>query len=163
MSTRLDRDLRSCDSAHKLYTRAMKPLAVLVLAATALVAQPLKGLWEATVNVSGQEIPFRIELTGNEPAIQGWFFNGDEKVVSTSGKFENNTLVLLFDYYAGKLEADYKDGELTGSYSRPSGTYPFHAVRFRPAHTGGKDLPQIAGIWEMQAKSTKGESAWRLI
>jgi len=141
----------------------MKKIALLLFAASTLPAQSLKGLWDATVTVNGQEIPFRMELAGTPPAVQGWFFNGDEKVISTSGRFEDNRLLLLFDYYAGKLEATFKDGEFTGSYSRPSGTYPFHAQRFRPAYTGGKDLPSIAGVWEMQAKSTKGESAWRLI
>jgi hypothetical protein len=91
----------------------MKKIALLLFAASTLPAQSLKGLWDATVTVNGQEIPFRMELAGTPPAVQGWFFNGDEKVISTSGRFEDNRLLLLFDYYAGKLEATFKDGEFT--------------------------------------------------
>lgn len=141
----------------------MKSLALLLLAASGLSAQSLAGLWDATVTVSGREIPFRMEIAGAAPAVRGWFFNGDEKVVSTSGRFENNHLLLLFDFYAGRLEANFQDGALTGTYSRPSGTYTFHARRFTPASTDAADIPSIAGLWEMQANSTRGEAAWRLI
>ena len=50
------------------------------------------GLWDATVVVNGLEIPFRFEITGSGSALAGSFFNGDEKVTSTSGKFENGAL-----------------------------------------------------------------------
>src|SRR5947207_8273100 len=109
-------------------------LAAIAVAAPA-GAQSLAGLWDATVVVSaGQdkgtiEVPFRFELAGSGASIKGSFFNGDEKVTSTSGHFDKSRLVLSFDEYGTKLEASVKDGQLDGEYTR--GTrgerYPFHA------------------------------------
>ena len=77
----------------------------LALAAPALTraqapSQSLSGLWDAAVVVNGLEIPFRFEIAGSGAAISGSFFNGDEKVTSTGGKFENGSLTLNFDHYA---------------------------------------------------------------
>src|SRR6266436_5137806 len=101
----------------------MRYICLLLLAAAPLTAQSLAGVWDATVTVNRSEIPFRMEFSGSGPDVQGSFFNGEEKLTSTRGRFENNQLVLYFDYYAAKLEAAWRDGELTGSYRRPSGTY----------------------------------------
>jgi thiol-disulfide isomerase/thioredoxin len=134
------------------------------LFAFALFAQSITGLpgslWDATVTVDGVEIPFRIELH----ADSGSFFNGDEKVTSTSGSFENGALVLHFDHYATTLEASLKDGVLEGSYLREGkAAYPFHAKPFSvPAKTDG-DAPSIAGLWDVAVNSAKGELAWKLI
>lgn len=46
-------------------------------------AQSVAGRWEATVALNGVAIPFRIELSGDGSNLIGWFFNGDDKVVST--------------------------------------------------------------------------------
>src|SRR5688500_1080886 len=82
----------------------MKAIKVLLLAA--LLAVPVAasaqtspaGLWDAAVIVNGLEIPFRFEITGDGATVSGWFFNGNEKVLSTGGKFENGSLVLNFDH-----------------------------------------------------------------
>ena len=65
-------------------------------------AQSVAGLWDATVTVNDVKIPFRIEFSGSGSDIRGWFFNGDEKVTSTSGAFADGKLVLHFDHYATK-------------------------------------------------------------
>jgi thiol-disulfide isomerase/thioredoxin len=140
-----------------------RALILFLCAAAPVLAQSIAGLWDATVTVNAREIPFRIEFAGSGAGIRGWFFNGDEKVNSSSGKFENGSLTLNFDYYAGKLEATLRGGELTGSYSRPSGTYPFRAKRFQPSTIDASDVPSIAGLWEVAVQSSKGEQAWRLI
>lgn len=74
------------------------------------------GLWDAAVIVGGLEIPFRFEVTASGSAIAGSFFNGDEKVTSTGGKFEQGSLVLNFDHYATSLEAGFVNGRLAGTY-----------------------------------------------
>src|SRR5689334_17484218 len=89
-----------------------------LLAASPLSAQTLKGLWDATVQANGVEIPFRMELSTSGTTAKGSFFNGDAKVTSTSGKFEHGALALTFDYYAATLEATWKDGALDGKYIR---------------------------------------------
>jgi len=143
--------------------------ALLVVAAlpSRAQAQSLNGLWDASVIVNnGVEVPFRFEIAGSGAAIKGSFFNGDEKVTSTTGQFANGALVLSFDEYGTKLEASLKNGELDGQYNRGTrGTpYPFHAKRFVPVAVGDKDIPSIAGLWNIQVgKSSKGEAAWQLI
>ena len=128
-------------------------------------AQSLNGLWDATVIVNDVEIPFRLELGGSGSAAKGSFFNGDEKVTSTTGSFENGALVLSFDEYETKLEATLKDGRLEGQYSRSTrgAPYPFQAKRFTPTTVDAANVPSIAGLWNVQVKSSKGESAWQLI
>ena len=132
---------------------------MLLLGFTTALGQSLSGLWDATVTVKDQTIPFRIELSGS----QGWFFNGDEKVVSTAGRIDGESVHLEFEYYAGTLDAVWKDGRLEGTYARPAGVYPFAARRFAPSTVPAEAVPGIAGLWNVAVKSSKGEAAWRFI
>jgi thiol-disulfide isomerase/thioredoxin len=131
-------------------------------------AQPINGLWDATVlvNNGALEIPFRFEITGTGATVKGSFFNGDDKTTSTSGSLQNGKLTLNFDELGTKLEATLKDGQLDGEYSRGTrgAPYPFHAKRFTPSAADAKNIPSIAGLWNVQVgKSAKGEAAWQLI
>ena len=129
-------------------------------------AQTLAGFWDATVVVNSLEIPFRFEIAVNGDTIKGSFFNGDEKVTSTSGTFDNGTLTLSFDEYGSKVIATLKNGALEGEYNRGTrgAAYPFHARRFTPVVVGDTNIPSIAGLWNIQVgKSSKGEAAWQLI
>jgi peroxiredoxin len=137
--------------------------ALFLAIAPAMLAQSLNGLWDATVQVNGLDIPFRMEFSSQATAATGTFFNGEERLSSTSGRFEDGALNLSFDYYAAKLEASLKDGVLQGTYTRADRPYPFQARRFVPSPLTEADVPAIAGLWEVGVKSTKGESAWRLI
>jgi thiol-disulfide isomerase/thioredoxin len=137
------------------------------------------GLWDATVVVpTGPqgtepvmvEIPFRFEIAcGSQgpacAAPKGSFFNGDDKVTSTSGRFANGGLTFSFDEYGTKLEASFKDGRLEGQYSRGTrgAPYPFHAKHFAPVQAATQNIPSISGLWNVQVKSSKGEVAWQLI
>lgn len=121
------------------------------------------GLWDATVHANDVDVPFRFEVIDKSGVVKGWFFNGDEKVVSTDGRFADGILTLEFAQYGAELRATFVGGSLDGNYdrgSRPS--YPFHAVRFVPPKKGAVQAPSIAGAWNVQVKSSKGESAWRL-
>lgn len=136
-----------------------------LLIASAALAQPPAGLWDATVTVNEVAIPFRFELSGKAPNLEGAFFNGDHKVPSTGGQFEDGMLVLKFDQYASKLEAAWKDGVLEGKYTRSKYTYAFRAT---PAASSApavaqENVPSIDGLWEFAATSSKGESAWRFV
>src|SRR5580765_7212520 len=153
-------------------TTKLSAVAVVLLALVALPsradAQPVNGLWDATVlvNNGALEVPFRFELSGSGANVKGSFFNGDDKTTSTSGTLENGKLVLNFDELGTKLEATLKDGRLEGQYSRGTrgAPYPFAAKRFTPAAAGETNAPSIAGLWNVQVgKSSKGEAAWQLI
>jgi thiol-disulfide isomerase/thioredoxin len=151
----------------KLSTFLVVLLALVVLPQRA-AAQPVNGLWDATVvvNNGALEIPFRFELSGSGPNVKGSFFNGDDKTTSTSGSLENGRLTLNFDELGTRLEATLKDGRLEGQYSRGTrgAPYPFAAKRFTPVTAGDTNVPSIAGLWNVQVgKSSKGEAAWQLI
>jgi len=140
-------------------------LVLLLLAPSRVAAQALSGLWDATIVVNGIEVPFRMEFTGAGSSVKGSFFNGDQKITSTSGSFANNQLTLSFDEYGTTLKAAMKDGALDGEYDRGTrgAPYPFKAKRFTPTNADASDVPTINGLWNVQVKSSKGESAWQLI
>jgi thiol-disulfide isomerase/thioredoxin len=140
-------------------------IATVLAFAPAVWAEPIAGLWNATVNVNGIEVPFKIEFSGDGGAIKGWFFNGDEKEVSTGGKFENNLLVLNFDSYASVLQATLSDGSLDGTYTQRGQTLPIHAVRAFAKPEPERKAPNISGVWYLQGvKSSKhDEKAWQFV
>ncbi len=143
-----------------------KVFAALLLAiAPAAVAQSLAGLWDATITFNGQDIPFRLQISGDGSNLQGWLFNGDQKVVASGASFQNGSLVLNFDSYATKLEAKLEDGALVGQYGpMQKKTYPVKAHRNQASmFQGNASAPSIDGLWEVAVKSSKGEQAWRLI
>lgn len=143
----------------------MKSRFVLLFAlASAAMAQSFSGLWDATVNVDGLVIPFRMELSGADSGARGSFFNGDERVASTSGRFDHGRLLLEFNYYGSKIDATLKDGTFTGTYFRNDKYLPFQAKRFTPSPLTEGDVPSIAGLWEIEGRTSKGEaSVWPFI
>ena len=94
------------------------------------------------------------------PAIKGSFFNGDEKVTSTSGTLENGSLTLNFDEYGTKLIATVKDGALEGEYNRGTrgAPYPFHAKRFTPVPVGDTNDPVDRRPVERPGEELEGRS-----
>src|SRR5579883_666909 len=137
----------------------MRYLILLLMALGSAGAQGLKGTWDCAVTVNGVDVPFRMEFDGDARAS---FFNGDEKLTSSSGSFEGGRLVLKFDYYAGVLEATLKDGRLEGTYQRPTSKYAFRGQRFAPT-AAEANAPQIGGVWTVGTNSSKGEAAWTMI
>jgi thiol-disulfide isomerase/thioredoxin len=131
--------------------------------ASAALSQPLEGLWSATVTVNNQEIPFRIGFSGDGANVKGWFFNGDEKVPSTTGTLENGVLTLRFDHYATKLQAKLQNGSLDGTYGKEARPYAFHAKPYHADNAADSSAPSIAGLWDIEVNSPKGEKAWHLI
>jgi thiol-disulfide isomerase/thioredoxin len=133
-------------------------------AGTALTyAEPkLPALWDATVVVNEVEVPFRFELTQRNGVVAGAFFNGDERVWSTSGALKDGALTLNFAHYATRLEAQWDGASLTGSYGRTGRPpYPLRARPYSPTVLTSEQIPSIAGQWEIAVKSPKGESAWK--
>ena len=65
--------------------------ASLLLLAPAAWGQSIAGLWNATVEVNGAKIPFRMEFSGTGKDVKGWFFNGEDREISNSGNFEKGS------------------------------------------------------------------------
>jgi thiol-disulfide isomerase/thioredoxin len=144
-------------------------LLALLVSAFSVSAQSIAGLWEGTVLVDGLTIPFRIEISGAGSQVKGAFLNGDQKVTSTSGQSNNGAVDVTFGEYAETLHANLKDGQLVGTIEgkfgpAPRSALPFQAKRFiaEPGPPAGS-VPSIDGLWEIEVKSSKGESAWRFI
>jgi peroxiredoxin len=137
-------------------------------ACTKPAAKTPAGLWDATITtVSGVEVPFKFEISGTPPALNGAFFDGELKRISGPGTDANGELVLPFDEYGAKVVVAYKDDRLEGRYDR--GTrgkpYPFKAVRAAGPAAATSTVPSIAGEWRipLDKLSSKGESAWRMV
>jgi thiol-disulfide isomerase/thioredoxin len=127
-------------------------------------APSIQGRWDAVVVVNDVEIPFRFEIAQTESGVSGSFFNGGERIESTSGGFTDHTLTLAYDHYASRLEARLIDGRLEGRYERARGApFPFRATPAATRAPADADAPSINGLWHIPVKSSKGEAAWRFI
>jgi thiol-disulfide isomerase/thioredoxin len=134
-------------------------------------ATPLTGLWDARVEYGAVQVPFKFGIEQTAHGAIGWFFNGDEKVVSDSGHFDAGHLVLEFPSYGRRVDAQLDaGGTLTGTYGPAAAgsslrVYPFRAQRapkssVRPVGA----VPSIEGLWIISAQSEKGsEKSWRFI
>jgi len=123
---------------------------------------PPSGLWDAGIVVGGVLVPFRFELTVSDDEASGAFFNGDDRIRSTTGSFRDRSLALRFAQYASSIQAKWNDGSLTGAYGRAGQpAYAFQAWPHTAAPAPSSKIPSIAGQWEIAVKSAKGEAAWR--
>jgi hypothetical protein len=76
----------------------------------------ITGLWDAVIVANNAEVPFRFEIVQNGPNAEGFFFEDDRKVSSTSGSFENGTLRLEYDFLNTTLEATVEGNQFQGPY-----------------------------------------------
>ena len=122
----------------------------------------LTGLWDATVNVEGTLIPFKLQLAQDGSGVRGVFFDGERPInPSNRGSFQAGRLQLAFDSYATRLDARLQNGALRGTYASPTLTYAIEARPARPVVYGKG--PGIAGDWLIANPNSKSEKAWRLI
>jgi thiol-disulfide isomerase/thioredoxin len=127
---------------------------------------PLNGRWDGVVVASGVEVPFPFEVTGSGTAIQGSFFNGERRITSTEAHVDATGVTFRFGQYGSRLELRSSGDGLTGSYFRARGEpLPVRATRATAdgASAASDNPPSIEGTWIVQAKSSKGETAWRFI
>jgi thiol-disulfide isomerase/thioredoxin len=116
-------------------------------------AAPVDGLWNATIMAAGVEIPFRFEITTTGATAQGFFFEGDRKVGSTSGTFADGVLKLDYDFLNTALELTLTGDSLAGTYKNKRPNARPQAVkmtRFSPIPADSENVPQLAGTWEMR-------------
>jgi thiol-disulfide isomerase/thioredoxin len=139
---------------------------------TTSAAVPLSGLWDATVHVGVIDVPFQFGIAVKGDEASGWFFNGEQKIVSSAGSFKDGHLVLDFESYAKRLDARLgDDGKLDGVYAitaagSTAAPLTFHAQRPSPKTAEAQGpVPSIAGLWLLPIPSStkSGEKAWRLI
>jgi thiol-disulfide isomerase/thioredoxin len=153
-----------------ILARTITGFALLLLGAgSVLAADSIDGRYDATLNLKGTIIPFRLDISGQGNTLTGTLYNGDDKQTTTDASFANGVVTLNFEHYLTKIVATPKDGKLEGKllgrFERE--TYiseePFAAAPHvdQPVFQGS--VPQIDGVWEIEYDSQKGEKAWRLI
>lgn len=150
----------------KTITAALWIATALETAVWAGPANSLTGRWDATVEIHGVTIPFRLDLSADGAGIAGSLFNGDIPVTPTSADFQNGLVTLNFEQMLVKITATLKDGRLEGRVEgrfADRGGAPFQAKRHSPPTATGADVPSIAGVWQIPHETVKGEKAWRLI
>jgi len=148
-------------SRAQFHVQRWQAAATVVVAAFLLLTSPcaasaaapqIDGLWDASVLYGQAEIPFRFEISTSNGHVQGFFFEGDKKIGSTSGQFANNQLILQYEFLPSTLTATFDGEQFQGTYrqNRKNGrVYPFRARRFRPADPESAAPSDIAGNWEM--------------
>jgi thiol-disulfide isomerase/thioredoxin len=119
----------------------------------ATAAASVDGLWNATVMAANVEVPFRFEISTRGAEAQGFFFEGDRKIGSSSGTFVDGALKLDYDHLNTLLELTLTGEELVGTYKnkRPNARpQNVRMKRFAPIAPDKEDVPQLAGTWEMR-------------
>ena len=141
----------------KFLSVAGRLLPAILLLALPLFAQSggsgIEGSWDAVVVVGQAEVPFRFEISARGAEPRGFFFEGENKIGSTSGKFADGKLQLEYEFLNATLTATFDGEKLDGSYryNRKNGReYPFHARRAVAAVANADGSPEIAGNWEMK-------------
>ena len=128
-------------------------LCALLLVRPVHAAAPIDGLWDAVVVANGIEIPFRFEIATKGSEVQGFFFEGDRQVGSTSGHFADGVLKVEYDFLNTTLEAKLEGDALLGTYrNNREGSRPQNVRmrRFAPAAVADDNTPALAGSWEMR-------------
>ena len=155
--------------------KALLLVAALLLAVTFApsprAASGVDGLWDAIVVANGVEIPFRFEITTSGAEAQGFFFEGDRKVGSTSGHLAGGVLTLDYDFLNTTLTLAVEGDQLKGTYlNKRANAKPqdVRARRFAPVPAGADDPPKLAGNWEMRRKAEEATASrdtrtWHLI
>jgi thiol-disulfide isomerase/thioredoxin len=147
---------------------------LLACSAIAVCAQAnddaIDGRWDAALNRDGITIPFRLDISGSGPKLEGTLYDGFKPYEHTTrATFENGQLVLGLEHYLTTITADLKEGQLQGvvvSQGR-SGTseYLFRATRHSATARVAAAVPSIAGSWvnPLDTPSSKGEKAFHFV
>jgi peroxiredoxin len=133
-------------------------------------ATPIAGTWEGSATVRGQQVPLRLQITGQPTSLKVALLNGPEQAPATAATFKDGKLLITFNYYARSLEATLDGNQLTGTFGLISPGTPAHPnaprvpLTLHPATTASAPQagPDIKGDWEIAVSSAKGESAWQL-
>ena len=136
---------------------------------SAFSASTIAGLWDAKIVANQLEIPFRFEIAQNGNQVQGFFFEGDRKIGSSSGSFSGGHLILEYDILETTLEVTFLDDQFAGTYrfNRSGNALLIRAHRFTPASADTAAAPQISGSWDMrrvpqEVKTASDNQTWNL-
>lgn len=134
-------------------------------------AAAINGRWDAVLTRNGIDVPFRLDIKGDGPTLEGVFYDGWTAYDgTTNATFKNGELQLEVEHYLTTINAKLKDGKLEGAAfaqnRETSAQYTFSATRYVPqAAATNVQAPSIAGTYviPLEAPSSKGEKAFRFI
>lgn len=155
----------------KLLLLSIAAAAIWLASARPAVSAPdITGLWDAKIVANQLEIPFRFEVAQKGTQVQGFFFEGDRKIASSSGTFTDGHLILEYDILDTTLEVTLLGDQFVGTY-RLNGSraqpLQIRARRFMPAPADTAAAPQVSGGWEMrripqEVKTSSDKQTWNL-
>jgi peroxiredoxin len=148
----------------------LAPLLCAFVAGLTACARPsaasIQGQWRAVVlNKAGEEIGFTLDIRQTSGQVSGALVNGDQRVESTGGSFDGQTLKLQFDFYAGELTAALHNGELRGDFKRQlHKTTLRRELRARRETTRpdtGTPGTDLSGDWLLRVGEASNQRTWR--
>lgn len=108
-------------------------------------AQAPAGRWDGNADFGAMKIPFTIHFEGSGKGLRGSIVNGDKRLSSTAGSFEDGVLRLSFD--RSKAQATLADGQLTGAFESAGRKIPFTASAYCTCGVEGEAGPDTSGTW----------------
>ncbi len=141
-------------------------LALVFTACGKKTADP-SGIWRGTIkNNSGETVAFTLEVKRDGNKFVGELVNGDERIPSTTGTFENGHLNLRYDFYDAELTATIDGDHLQGTFERQWQKQrlkrELHAMRGAESKAGGGEIgTDVAGEWLLKVGEEPKQSYWR--
>ncbi|MBI1762546.1 MAG: TlpA family protein disulfide reductase [Acidobacteria bacterium] len=137
----------------------------------AATANPL-GTWRGTVKTNaGEDVAFTLEVksAGQSAAgltqVTGTLINGDDRLASTEGVFEGQSLKLRYDFYDGVLLARLKGDEMQGTFVRQwqkqTLTRELQATRSATAPAVVGATADLTGAWVLKVGEGEQQRLWR--
>jgi thiol-disulfide isomerase/thioredoxin len=120
---------------------------------TVAAAASIDGLWDAVIVANDAEVPFRFEISTSDTEAHGFFFEGDQKIGSSAGRFADGKLALEYDHLNTVLDLTLDGERLVGTYRnrRPNARpQDVRMQRFVPVSLEESEPPSLAGSWEMR-------------
>ncbi|MBC8001334.1 MAG: TlpA family protein disulfide reductase [Opitutaceae bacterium] len=138
-------------------------------------ANPL-GIWRGTVKVSsGEKVAFQLEVAAlpGQPAtivegrtlVTGTLVNGDDRLASTDGVFDGQTLRLRYDFYDGvltaKIDGDRLEGAFVRQWEKQTLTRDVHATRRTNDVALAGSKVDLTGDWILKVGEGEKQRLWR--
>jgi peroxiredoxin len=159
----------------KMFWKTTALAAILAASGTAIAKEPagataVNGRWDAVLSRNGVDVPFRLDIKGDGPTLEGVFYDGWTPYDgTTSATFKDGKLQLNVQHYLTTINATLNNGKLEGSAvaqnRETSAQYTFKATKHVEAPAANVKAPSIAGSYviPLDAPSSKGEKAFRFI
>lgn len=112
-------------------------------------SQTPSGRWDGTIEYGPLKVPLQLHFESTSNGVRGMFVNGESRVASSEGHFDNGELRLSFASLGTRLEAKLADGGLKGVYGNEKlGMRSLNASAYCTCAYEGEAGPDISGTWE---------------